>query len=181
MKNYNEILGINASASVNDIKAAYRRKVKEYHPDVSPLENASQLFIEATEAYEFLIRSKSVQTRVAPDISVHNPNEQWHHYARSQSNERARHFSRMRYEEFIKTKYYKATQTANEIYVYVSLGVSVFIIVSAIYGFMSDWYDSKSTVARYIGDSFIFLVGLIFLFFSIYQVYDLTHEKTHNR
>ena len=54
MKNYYSILGIFNNASQDDIKRAYRQKAKLYHPDVSDLDNAQELFVQVHEAYSIL-------------------------------------------------------------------------------------------------------------------------------
>lgn len=51
-KNYYVILGISADASAEDIKAAFRRRALELHPDRSGL--ASGPFQDAQEAYRVL-------------------------------------------------------------------------------------------------------------------------------
>lgn len=53
-KSYYDVLGVNPRASVADIKAAYRIKAKEYHPDRCKQEDAHQLFIACQEAYQVL-------------------------------------------------------------------------------------------------------------------------------
>ena len=35
-RDYYEVLGLQKSASADDIKKAYRKKAKEYHPDLHP-------------------------------------------------------------------------------------------------------------------------------------------------
>ncbi len=52
--NYYHILGVSSSASEEEIKAAYRRLVKRYHPDTSPDADAAIRFIELHTAYETL-------------------------------------------------------------------------------------------------------------------------------
>lgn len=52
MKNYYEILGLERSASQDEIKKAYRNLSKQYHPDVNPTGEAR--FKEIAEAYETL-------------------------------------------------------------------------------------------------------------------------------
>jgi len=53
-KDYYEVLGVDKNASESDIKSAFRRLAKKYHPDVSKEENAAEKFKEAQEAYAVL-------------------------------------------------------------------------------------------------------------------------------
>ena len=54
-KDYYEILGISRNADENQIKKAYRRLAKKYHPDTNAgNEDAEQKFKEVTEAYNIL-------------------------------------------------------------------------------------------------------------------------------
>ncbi|ALX48128.1 molecular chaperone DnaJ [Lentibacillus amyloliquefaciens] len=53
-RDYYEVLGIEKGASKDEIKKAYRKLARKYHPDVSEEENAADKFKEAKEAYEVL-------------------------------------------------------------------------------------------------------------------------------
>ena len=53
-KDYYEILGVDKNASADDIKSAYRRLAKKYHPDLNKTEEAAAKFKEINEAYEVL-------------------------------------------------------------------------------------------------------------------------------
>ena len=53
-KDYYEILGVSKTASNDEIKSAFRKLAKKYHPDVSKEENAAEKFKEAQEAYAVL-------------------------------------------------------------------------------------------------------------------------------
>ena len=53
-RDYYEVLGLSKGASTDEIKKAYRRLAKKYHPDVSKEENAIEKFKEVQEAYEVL-------------------------------------------------------------------------------------------------------------------------------
>jgi len=52
---YYEILGIKRDAKQSEVKEAYFKMVKIYHPDVNPAENARENFDKITEAYTTLI------------------------------------------------------------------------------------------------------------------------------
>lgn len=53
-RDYYELLGISRSATKKQIKSAYRKLARKYHPDVNKSPDAADNFKEATEAYEVL-------------------------------------------------------------------------------------------------------------------------------
>ena len=54
-KDYYEILGLNKDADEKEIKKAYRKLAKQYHPDTNQGDREAELrFREITEAYEVL-------------------------------------------------------------------------------------------------------------------------------
>ncbi|OEL24822.1 NAD(P)H-quinone oxidoreductase subunit T, chloroplastic [Dichanthelium oligosanthes] len=56
-----QFLGIKPEADIEEIKAAYRRLSKEYHPDTTtlPLKSASEKFIRLREAYNVLSKEET--------------------------------------------------------------------------------------------------------------------------
>jgi DnaJ-class molecular chaperone len=54
MKNYYQTLGLSINCSSEDVKRAYRKHAKEWHPDKNKSANAQQMFIEIHKAYEIL-------------------------------------------------------------------------------------------------------------------------------
>jgi molecular chaperone DnaJ len=57
-RDYYEVLGLSRDASEVDIKKAYRKLAKQYHPDVNKNPEAEEKFKEVSEAYEVLVDSR---------------------------------------------------------------------------------------------------------------------------
>ena len=63
-RDYYEIMGIKREATQDEIKRAYRKLARKYHPDVSKQSDAEERFKEVGEAYEVL---KDPEKRAAYD------------------------------------------------------------------------------------------------------------------
>ena len=50
-----KLLGIKPGASEKEIKAAYRKKAKQFHPDLNPSPKAEAIFKQINEAYQYLM------------------------------------------------------------------------------------------------------------------------------
>lgn len=53
-RDYYEALGVEKNASADDIKKAYRKLAKQYHPDLNKEQGSAERFKEVSEAYEIL-------------------------------------------------------------------------------------------------------------------------------
>ncbi|MGC5328458.1 molecular chaperone DnaJ [Brevibacillus sp. SYSU BS000544] len=72
-RDYYEVLGVGKDASEDDIKKAYRKLARQYHPDVNKEENAEEKFKEVKEAYDVL---SDTQKRAGYDRFGHqDPNQ----------------------------------------------------------------------------------------------------------
>ena len=63
-KDYYEVMGVPRTASQDEIKRAYRKLARKFHPDVSKEKHAEDKFKELQEAYEVL---KDPEKRAAYD------------------------------------------------------------------------------------------------------------------
>ena len=60
-RDFYEVLGVNKSASKDEIKSAYRKLAKKYHPDLNHEPDAAEKFKEVQEAYDILYDDKKRQ------------------------------------------------------------------------------------------------------------------------
>lgn len=67
-RDYYEILGVPRTATAEDIKSAFRRLARQYHPDVNKADGAEEQFKELNEAYAIL---GDVEKRAAYDRYGH--------------------------------------------------------------------------------------------------------------
>ncbi|MBM4201323.1 MAG: molecular chaperone DnaJ [Gammaproteobacteria bacterium] len=72
-KDYYKVMGLERTATPEDIKKTYRKLARKYHPDVSKESDAEEKFKEVAEAYEVL---KDPEKRAAYDqLGAHQPGQ----------------------------------------------------------------------------------------------------------
>ncbi|MCT4509795.1 MAG: DnaJ domain-containing protein [Tepidibacter sp.] len=87
MKNLYEILEINKDASQNEIKKAYRRLAKKYHPDRNPNDKcAGDKFREVAQAYEILSDEKLRKEYDDKLLNFKKENKTNDHFSKSKKN-----------------------------------------------------------------------------------------------
>ncbi len=116
LSSFYQILGVRPSASVAEIKKAFRKKAHLLHPDVNKAPDAEERWQELYEAYEYLLQRRKV--RKAKPGSVHAPGRQkaqagkqsyaeWKAREREKARAQARAHARMKFAAFKKTAYYQ--------------------------------------------------------------------------
>jgi hypothetical protein len=174
LTDYYKILDLTANSSVEEIKKAYRKKARLYHPDVNPSPDAKDMFINLTEAYEFLL---SYREKInADDQAYYQAMEDWRKYRQDRSRKRATVYARASYVKFKQTDFYKSTRIFDGTTIILSFLISVMVIVYAVYGY---FYRLKNPIPGLEKPSVFTLILLLipgmiffvvtFIYFKAYQ------------
>lgn len=132
VSDYYRLLGLSEDCSLDDLKRAYRLKARTYHPDLNHSSEAPDIFIQATEAYEFLINYIKFRSRTNANTEYIR---QWEKFRKHQAQQRADYYSRIRYEDYKKSKTYQTTRIFDGTIVIYGLIISVLIIFLDIYSY----------------------------------------------
>lgn len=165
-EDYFRILEIPRTASLEDIKKAYRKKAYLYHPDRNHSPDAKDRFIAATEAYEFLIANYNhLQT---DEEEFRQAMEDWRKYRQDRSRRRANTYARASYDKFRKTNFYRTTRIFDGTRAVYGLIMSALVIGYSVYGYIyrlkHPWNDEKPSFIVFL---ILLSIGVLFLLFSI--------------
>jgi len=155
---YYMVLGVSEDCSLNDLKRAYRIKARQYHPDLNSHPSAPDLFIRATEAYEFLHNALSGTFK--NDLAYNEKIKQWEMYHRQRARKRAEYYSRTRYENFTRSATYRTTRIFDGTLVIYGMIVSLLIIGIDIYSYT--WLKVNATTPDE-EPSFTFMILLLLM------------------
>jgi ABC-type transport system involved in cytochrome bd biosynthesis fused ATPase/permease subunit len=174
---YYKVLGIPETAGIEQLKKAYREKVKIYHPDVSKLPDAQQLFITLTEAYEILLRRLSVEKELKNDHAGQENYSEWNELQKQWLKEqmyrikqRAYAQSKMKFEEFKKTPTYRATKALSKISDYIILCVGFIMIIAALAGIHHQYISGEMDAAHVLAVIFVIVGGSTIILYTLYQI-----------
>jgi hypothetical protein len=161
------VLDLPLNSSIDDIKKAYRNKARMYHPDINPASDAKDMFISATEAYEFLIANFDKLTN--DNETFNQAMEDWRKYRQDRSRQRARAYSQASYIKFKNTKFYRATRILDGTSIIFSLTISILVIGGSIFGYQ---YRLKNPLPgvpdpTFLGFIMLLLLGIVFLVLSL--------------
>ncbi|MCD4768601.1 MAG: DnaJ domain-containing protein [Bacteroidales bacterium] len=178
-ENYYRILGVEKNASIDQIKKAYRKKARLYHPDLNKQKNAKDLFVLATEAYQFLLQHH--ETMLNAEQEYNEFLAEWIRYRQHKAREKAYGFTREKYVNFRKSRLYKSSMVLDKTILLISISISIIIIFGAIYGYI--WrvgHSGEGFEEPVVGGFIIILVtGLVFLGVSVF--YTIAFYQTKNK
>ncbi len=163
LNNYYKILEIDKTAGLYEIKKAYRKKVKLYHPDVSKIENSRELFIKVNEAYRCLVNLKLGKTK--PNKKSNSVSyEDWIKYRREKARKEADRHARARYQEFKKSKIYKTSKVFVQVVNYIYMLIGLIMIIVPITTIITRGIDPEIFATTITATIIVSLLGFIFIF-----------------
>jgi hypothetical protein len=179
LTDYYEILGLPVNSSLEEIKKAYRKKARLYHPDINPESDAKDLFISATEAYEFLIAyHDSILTE---EQAYQQAMEDWRKYRQDRSRKRATAYARTSYSNFKQTKLYKTTRIFDGTTIFFSFIVSIIVLVYTVYGYAFRLKHPIPGLDKPSVFAFIMLLILGIIFFVVSFIYLRAYQTTSKK
>ena len=182
ISDYYKILEIKSGSTVDDIKKAYRKKAREFHPDINPSPDAKESFIACTEAYEFLLTYRSKIT--SDEEAFKQAMEDWRKYRQKRSRYRAKVYSQTSYSRFRDTNFYKTTRIFDGTTIIFSMVISIMVLTVTIFGYIYRIHHpipgiENPTVAALI--AFIIFGMILFVISFIYlKAYFQSSQKKQN-
>jgi len=167
---YYDILGLPLNSSLEEIRKAYRKKARLYHPDVNQAPDAKDKFIRVTEAYDFLMANH--EKGDLSDQEFFRIMEEWRKYRQHRSQQRAQYYARKSFDSFKNSKYYKSTRILNTSSAIFTLAISVTVLVFTIFGYILRLRNpipgtEKTTIFSFI---VLMLISLILVSVSIFSL-----------
>src|SRR5262249_18307822 len=124
------VLGVNRTATSNEIKSAYRRLARKYHPDVNSDPAAQRTFAHINKAYHTLINTEGRKTYdLTGSVSSASPARQQADVAAARAARRAHYQERADHivNEWLRREREETRARGKAVYTTVTLFVSTFI------------------------------------------------------
>lgn len=99
MRDYYQVLELPPDFTIDELKQAYRRLAKKYHPDINKSRNAHEKFIEINEAYEVLLHQITYASNTQATQPAGQTQYDYEEFIR-EVREAAQRQARMRYQKF---------------------------------------------------------------------------------
>jgi curved DNA-binding protein CbpA len=176
---YYEILGLPVNSSIEEIKKAYRKKARLYHPDINHLPDAKDKFIKVTEAYDFLMANH--EKGDLDDQDYFRIVEEWRKYRQNRSQQRARYYARSSYVRFKNSRYYKSTKILNASSVIFNFAIAVIVLTFTIFGYVLKLKNPEPGTEKTTLISFILLLTISIILLSVSFIYLIAYIETNKK
>lgn len=179
LADYYLILELPVNSSLNDIKKAYRQKARQYHPDINPSPEAKDMFIMATEAYEFLLANYAKNS--FDEKAYRQAMEDWRKYRQDRSRQRAKAYAQTSYPRFTNTKFYRSTRILNGTSIIFSLIISIMVIVYTIIGYTYRLHHPLPGLEKPSVFAFVMLLIMGMIFFAVSLIFLKAHQESSRK
>ncbi|NEN23668.1 J domain-containing protein [Cryomorpha ignava] len=166
---YYRILELPTDSTDVDIKAAYRRLAKLYHPDKSGNQTSRHKFIDVNEAYEVLmnrdayVRDAVIRYQKRKEAREILQRKYGRDYAAG-ARERAMGNADLRFREFEKSPIYRTALVINSAANYVFVGIGVVMILSPFVGYYREVVYGRPDGKEAEFHIFPIFLGILFLY-----------------
>lgn len=167
IEQYYSILNLKETFTLAELKAAYRKRAKELHPDLNKEEDAHEKFILLNEAYEYLYNQKTgkVFANGKYRVKSYGTYTQWKEAEQANVRKRANAQAEMKFDDFTSTDYYKLVESLDILLDAFSFTISVSLLLSPLIGYF--YMGTKGLISGF----------LLFVFTSFFWVNILIHKK----
>ena len=175
-RDYYEILEVSKNASAEEIKKAYRKKAREYHPDVNHSPDAIEKFIVVTEAYDFL--TTNYDRLLSGEREFLKAMEEWRKYRQDRTRQRAEYYARKSYSNFRNSRFYKSTQRLNGSTIIFNFAIAVMVFIYTVAGYIIRLKDTSPDAEKPSIFSFALLLVLSIILFTVSFIYLKAYMKS---
>jgi DnaJ domain len=176
--NYFYILGITPGSTEEEIRRAYRRKAREFHPDLNHSPDAEEKFITVTEAYDFLLSYHGKFRKEEEELR--RATEEWRQYRQAHSRHMATEFARKPYSHFRNTGFYKSTRIYDNSVIVFSFIISIIVITESITGYVYKLRNPEPGIDKPVF-TFILLISVGLVFLGVTVIYFIASVQSSRR
>ncbi len=191
MNDYYKILEIESGADILTIKKAYRRLALKFHPDKNKALDASQKFIEITEAYEVLrdpyrrkeydkIYEIHYKTKTKPEFvksefekTYENKQREWADYGK----EKAKEYSSVPFDEFARILLKEISIGIN----FIPNLLAILITLTTGILFLTHLPTNGGYPTDFAGLIVVFSIGAFYLSYRLFVVARLDYNEERKR
>ena len=160
-----------------EIKSAFRKLAKRYHPDVSGSEGTRADFIRVNEAYELLMKRDALVQEAIKRSKARTNSHRHKNPSPTNPRERAEAYANMPYDDFVKTPLYKTAMVMDSIFDYVFIFAGILMILAPIFGYVKETIDSKNSSEEPEFHFLPILLGSAFLYGIWYFLFKSKRNK----